>query len=132
MNHRFPVSNLLNGDNLSPESHGFEVSAGSYDDLTFTSPLIGVINWQSIGPNEILGSIAVQTKLELVCDRCLASYTYPVNLTYKQLFSREDVGDVAAKIDDREEIDILPSLLQEIQVRLPMKLLCRPDCSGIK
>jgi len=131
MNHRFPVSDLLVTDDVAPTTHQFEVPAGSYDDLVCTTPLVGEVRWQPLSPTEILGSVTVATTLELTCDRCLATFTRPVQLAYDQLFTTEDVGDPATRIDDQGVIDLLPSLTQELKVALPMKIICRPDCPGI-
>lgn len=131
MNHRFPVSDLLTRDDVAPTTHQFEIPAGSYDDLTCTEPLVGEVRWQPVSSTEILGSIEVTTAVELVCDRCLTQFSRPIALSYQQIFSTEAAMDSTMEIDKHGLIDLFPSLLQEINVSIPMKVTCRPDCPGI-
>jgi DUF177 domain-containing protein len=70
------------------------------------------------------------TEVELECDRCLRSFTHPVTVSLRQVFIGHP-GDDQLPIS-HGVIDLDPLVEQEIIVGLPIKLLCQPDCPGIR
>ncbi len=72
----------------------------------------------------------IKTEIELECHRCLRTFHCPVTVTFSQSY-RQDPGDDDLPIVDGQ-IDLVPLIEQEILVSLPIKILCRPDCSGIE
>jgi uncharacterized metal-binding protein YceD (DUF177 family) len=72
----------------------------------------------------------LQTEIELVCHRCLRTFTRPVSIRLEQLYA-ENPGDDEMPIVDRE-IDLAPLAEQEIQLSLPIKILHADDCRGIE
>lgn len=69
------------------------------------------------------------SELELVCDRCLSTFTRPTTVHFKQLFA-EEPGDEELPITD-ESIDLGQLAEQEFVLDLPIKLLHAEDCPGI-
>ena len=78
----------------------------------------------------------------LVCDRCLAENETPVSVELDLLVEQESSG---ADEDEREldeddlsilrvEGDVLDTedlVVEQLQLNIPMKPLCRPDCQGL-
>jgi uncharacterized protein len=73
-----------------------------------------------------------------VCDRCLADFTLPLNPSYRMYYASE--GEDMARIDPSEVqvvqpnltvIDLSEDVRQTLMVSVPLKLLCRTDCSGL-
>ena len=72
----------------------------------------------------------LETEVELECHRCLRSFAHPVTLHFRQVYA-ETPGDDELPIKYPGSIDLAPAIDQEIILGLPLKILCRPDCSGI-
>jgi len=90
--------------------------------------------------------VLVQCKLtaevKLICSRCLDTFLLPISFTAEEEFIPiSDVsGDLALSspeqseeftIDNKNILDLSELIRQYTLVNLPMKPLCRPDCSGI-
>jgi len=79
----------------------------------------------------------------LSCQRCLEPVEQPVEdqLTLllvpgaqaprsdEHVLEEEELGVV--EVPEDEEVDLRPLLIEQIQLDVPMKPLCRPDCKGI-
>ncbi|HEX3082256.1 MAG TPA: YceD family protein [Candidatus Saccharimonadia bacterium] len=72
----------------------------------------------------------IQTAVQLECDRCLSTFTRPMTVSLAQEFAEHPQGD-QLPIDDGE-IDLAPLIGQELILSLPIKILDRPDCPGLK
>ena len=77
----------------------------------------------------LLVSGSAKTELELTCDRCLRSFTRPVQFRFERMYRDHPVDDDLPIIGD--SIDLQPLIEQELLVVQPIKQLCRPDCPGI-
>jgi len=95
----------------------------------------------------LTGRLAYRQRL--ICTRCLKSFTEPVESGVELLLlveerhrkrrTGEDAGEgveleeedlgVVILHDDRFDTD--PVLLEQLQLNIPMKPLCRPDCRGL-
>lgn len=78
----------------------------------------------------------------LVCDRCLEPIRAPVDedlelfvvvreprpLTGEHELSDEELGVLHL---DEEVLDTEPLLIEQLQLQVPMKPVCRPDCKGL-
>lgn len=71
----------------------------------------------------------VQTAVELECHRCLSTFNRSVNVGFQQSYAQKP-SDEELPITGGK-IDLVPVLEQEINLSLPIKILCRPDCPGI-
>lgn len=82
------------------------------------------------------------TNLSLRCGRCLSNFSYPLKLKIEEEYfpimdvntgvmlpAPEDPGSFT--IDDHNIMDISEAIRQYTLMALPIKPLCRPDCSGL-
>jgi len=91
--------------------------------------------------------VLVQCKLtaevKLICSRCLDTFPCPISYTAEEEFLQlSNVPDDLAltsqeqseefTIDNRNILDLSELIRQYTLLNLPMKPLCRPDCSGMK
>ena len=126
--------------------------------LSFAAPLhVGVAAFdreplKAISPLEISGEVsridggyALSARLvyggELECSRCLATYPFREDETFSLVLyprrpeSGEEVelarDDLDALFYDDPVVPLAPIAEERIQMALPMKPLCRPDCRGL-
>jgi uncharacterized protein len=87
---------------------------------------------------QILLSAAISTTGTFECDRCLEDFKLTVNPSYRTYYVMD--GEDAAGMDPAEVqvipaglpvIDITDDVRQMIELSVPLKLLCRPDCQGL-
>lgn len=79
----------------------------------------------------------------LSCQRCLEPVTEPVSAEIDLLVQSAETGDALEgemELDeedfgvysvDGEELDLDPLLLEQIQLAVPMRPICREDCQGL-
>jgi uncharacterized protein len=87
-----------------------------------------------------------ETRVRLVCSRCLASYETPLAADFTFCFSRQEpvaldpvrhaeielrAEDIGLIIFQGDDIDLCDALQEEVLMALPMRSLCRPDCKGL-
>ncbi len=89
----------------------------------------------------VLVHCQLTAEVKLVCSRCLDEFTCPVSFIADEEFlsasdvpgwqvaSAEESGEFL--IDSKNIVDLSELIRQYILLNLPMKPLCRPDCSGI-
>lgn len=79
---------------------------------------------------------------QLACDRCLKEMEEPVTsalelliLTYPEKPEAEEQElqerDMSVIHLDGEELDTSQIFMEQLQLNVPMKPLCRPDCAGL-
>ncbi len=87
----------------------------------------------------------VEADLEarLTCDRCLATYRWPLHVAYDELYvtaeeaaahraaGEDGEGDVRRATYAGDVLDLEEGLRQSVIMALPMKKLCRQDCRGL-
>ena len=84
----------------------------------------------------------VSGRLKVPCDRCLETYSLPVDASFRLFLVLPPAGEDAEEIELTEEdlatdyittneIDLAELVREQIYLSLPMKLLCREDCRGI-
>lgn len=136
-----------------PEEHGFQhpdvVDIGEVSwqgELRFTAP-------------DYLLTASYEYEQTLVCTRCLTPVEQEVEGSFELLFSprprlaeagrselddpfdeggeaveielsEEDLGVVSIP-EDTEELDLDPYIVEQLEVNVPMKPLCHPDCAGL-
>jgi uncharacterized protein len=80
--------------------------------------------------------------LELMCSRCLEPFTLPVQADFDLRYvpRAENAGegekeveedDLSTAFYDNDEIDLGQLIMEQFQLALPMKPLCREDCKGL-
>ena len=91
----------------------------------------------------ILVQADVSTEVPLECARCLECYGCPLRVQFdEEYFPIMDVSSglslpgpeevEAFTIDEHLVLDLTEAFRQYILTAIPMKPLCRPDCSGLK
>ena len=84
----------------------------------------------------------LSTEQTLQCQRCLEPVTEPVEADVELLVQPPDenlaVGEVELDEEDLgvyvlegEELDLDPLLVEQLQLAVPMRPLCREDCAGL-
>ncbi|MCI0515221.1 DUF177 domain-containing protein [candidate division KSB1 bacterium] len=93
------------------------------------------ISLQKFQQNFVI-DVKLSTQLQLVCDRCLIEFNYPVDtrerLTYS--FDKELAGtDEEIKILDLKAyyVDLAEDVRDFLLLALPSKMLCSKKCAGI-
>jgi uncharacterized protein len=76
------------------------------------------------------------TRLEMRCARCNKPVEVPMQVEISQRFAKESAGDEDEDEDDTEpitndHIDLENVIFHEIQLSIPMKVLCSEDCKGL-
>ena len=93
------------------------------------------------GGQGILAQGELTVEVELTCSRCLNTYLYPIIFHIQEEFFpiadlssnsslSDETGNLA--IYNHNMIDLGELIRQHALLSLPMKPLCRPDCTGIK
>ncbi len=78
----------------------------------------------------------------LACSRCLAPITEPVESRIELVISLRRPEPIAGEMEleesdlntlfvDDEHLDTRPILLEQLQLNIPMRSLCREDCAGL-
>jgi uncharacterized metal-binding protein YceD (DUF177 family) len=96
--------------------------------ITLTGPLEGEIRISRLDDG-ILVEGRMDTKIELECHRCLSTFTRPMGVSLKQIYSIKPQDDNLPI--EHNEIDLVPLITQELLVSLPIKILCQVDCPGL-
>lgn len=101
----------------------------SFDALKLTKDIDGEIQISRLDDGLLVNG-TITTELELVCDRCLRSFTRPARISFDRIYrdKPEDDDDLPIKADS---IDLSPLIEQELVLAQPIKQLDRPDCPGI-
>jgi uncharacterized protein len=108
---------------------------------------LGPVRWQgrvSYADPDCLLRARVDYEQTLVCDRCLKPFTVPAGSEVELLLVVEEGGrgdagdevelqeeDLGVVYLDSEELDPRPLLVDQLQLNVPMKPLCREDCQGL-
>jgi len=80
--------------------------------------------------NSLLVRGHLATEIELECHRCLSTFSRSTEFNLKQEYAEAPIDEQMPTEGD--VIDIAPLVEQEIILGLPIKVLCRLDCPGIK
>lgn len=111
-----------------------EVELSEYEE--FCNPVELVFNINRIG-SEIYIRAEISTKAELVCDRCLEIYQWPLKeaidilCTTDAHLAANDQDDVYFITDASKEVDITESIRQSLIIAIPEKKLCQKKCKGL-
>jgi uncharacterized metal-binding protein YceD (DUF177 family) len=140
MDFKVNIADLLADDTGS----AFTVNVDSLDQLELMG--LRVANDTSLDldlmriPDGIVAMLpAVTLPTHAICDRCLAEYDYELAVPaaeliyYQVLPDEEEDQDYDYELIDRKrnEINVKQFLTEAVQISLPEKMLCKPDCPGI-
>ncbi len=140
---KFNVSQLLKEQSGGVRQYVLhEDIAGLDPDITPLSTLDGSI--QLIRTSEgIFARGTVHASVELVCSRCLESFSMPVQFRIEEEFRPTiDIAtgaalpvleeeDDATKIDDHHILDLTEVVRQNILLAIPPYPVCRSKCAGL-
>ena len=103
--------------------------------IKMVTPVTGEVVLEKSENEEVLGRFNLVTKIELTCARCLKRFPKKIHCQYEQKFKSktsviEKDADILATISENQ-LDILPSIQQEILLALPLLILCQKDCQGL-
>jgi uncharacterized protein len=98
------------------------------------------VDRQETGRYRVAGRLTGE--LELTCSRCLEPFRLPVatefDLRYVPRVENAGEGereveedDLSTAFYDGDEIDLAQLIMEQFQLALPMKPLCRDDCKGL-
>lgn len=78
----------------------------------------------------------INTIIEVPCYRCLTNATFPIdngiNFTLAESIHEEDYrGEDDIIFFTNPEVDITPSVIENIFVNMPMRILCDDNCRGL-
>jgi uncharacterized protein len=115
------------------------------EDCSCTKPL--ELYWQiEKEPNSLFVGGRLKGEINIVCGRCLQTYTLPVDIEVGFIFASEDASfstamplDMEIELDEKDlmikpltkEIDLLELVRESLILEVPMQPLCREDCAGL-
>ncbi|HVF90847.1 MAG TPA: DUF177 domain-containing protein [Blastocatellia bacterium] len=85
----------------------------------------------------------VRADVELICDRCLARFSLPIEQSFDLLYvpapssgrpqeeKELDDRDLSVSVYEAETIDLDDLVREQIELALPMVRLCRESCAGL-
>ncbi|MFZ7132064.1 MAG: YceD family protein [Eubacteriales bacterium] len=77
--------------------------------------------------HELYIDLRIILQLNLVCSRCLSTYSYPMNL---KIHERYDLAEHEQDIHD-DRIDLAELLRENILINIPIKPICDEKCKGL-
>lgn len=141
-NTQFNVAQLLKGAVGGTRRYDVEATVPSLDGrVTLTEPAVGDVRFTRTRDG-VLAQGRFATEVELTCDRCLRTFTSPIECEVEEEFvptldvttgkwlPLED-ADPALLINEHHILDMEEVLRQAILLALPMHPVCRPDCQGL-
>lgn len=106
---------------------------------------LGPVSWRGqisfVDPGYFL-SAHLSYEQQLACTRCLQPVTQPIEADVELLLLAhgEHAGAGEYELAERdmsvvhvegEAVDLRPLLIEQLQLNVPMRVLCRPDCAGL-
>lgn len=118
------------------------VAAFERDELLELSPVAWRGQIRRLDQGGYLLRARVSYDQTLACQRCLGSVTEPVDEEVEILLLPHERGaeeeereleekDLGVTVVDEDEIDLQPILMEQIQLNVPMRPLCREECAGL-
>ena len=124
------VSHILREGEGARADFTVEQESPSLEGITLASPING--NVLIMGTKTgVLARGRLNADVELVCDRCLRSFSHHLEFPLKAEFEDEPTDD-QFPIDRNGSIDLLEAIRQDIEIHLPMQRLCQDDCNGLR
>lgn len=138
---------IIQLDRIREEPYRWEervaVSAASLDREILSE--LGEVEWSGEVARTARGfrlTAHLRTVQTLNCTRCLKPVEQPVESDLELMVLvqpsvpavgeiRLQPSDLGVLLVDEPEIDTRPILLEQLQLAVPMSVLCRPDCAGL-
>lgn len=131
---------------ISPEGRRVELTDASWfpdGETRSLQPVHGHVSMARKDSGKVLVEGKARIMLELRCDCCLESFSWPLDLGFSLMFIHGDdpnwhlhdleipEGDLDTTYVDRPVLDLDEVLQEQVLLSLPDKRLCRPDCLGL-
>ena len=97
------------------------------ENLELTEPVDGEVTLTRLDEGILLTG-QVKAALQLTCDRCLRTFSRPLEVRLEQLYSERPQEDELPITQFK--LDLAPAIRQELLLALPIKQICGPDCPG--
>lgn len=123
-----------------------KIEPGSLEGLELAGPVSGTVRATNARQNLVVSGRG-EAEVELSCARCLQPYVQPVEFEleasaplsfFRQLLhglvpedEEEEPDDEIAALFDANSLNVLELVRQAIELQLPPKPLCSPDCPGL-
>jgi uncharacterized protein len=130
-------------EDIPPEglSFTFEEFSDLGEDIVVSKPFSGSLSLNKRGI-EVKVAGTLKGAIVLTCDRCLAEYEFPIDLSFNLILRpRSSLNLEETKELSIEELDVsfydddfiafAELLREEVMLAIPYKTLCREDCKGI-
>lgn len=91
----------------------------------------------NVSGDAILFEGIITTKVQMNCARCNAPVNVPLVVTVHQRFIKEGSEADASEEDFdylyivNDRVDLDDTILYEVQLGIPMRVLCKEDCKGL-
>jgi uncharacterized protein len=84
-------------------------------------------------PQGILVMGDFKGKLQAECVRCLEPFLQPLHAEFSELYSLKGHGipEAGLMLPEDANIDFTPLVWEYMNLDIPIKALCRPDCKGL-
>ena len=133
----------INVEDIPPEglSVTFEEFSEFGEGIVVSKPFFGSLSLNKRGM-EVKVTGTLKGAIVLTCDRCLAEYEFPFDLSFNLILRpRSSLNIEETKELSLEELDVsfydddfisfAEILREEVMLAIPYKTLCREDCKGI-
>lgn len=91
--------------------------------------------FKHIGGGVIRYSGTMDTEVRMACSRCMKETDLPLHTQMEQRFTsdrqQESYMDDDIEVYQNDTIDLTELLTAEINLAIPMKVLCKEDCKGL-
>lgn len=136
---------IIDIDNLPEEglhfSRSFDFLSAELveENAVFLEPVHADVFIRLVG-DDIYVQGALRTRLSLVCSRCLTPFEYPIASRFDLVYLPEEMDAVSEELSDEDidlmfyrgrRFDIKALVLEQLNLTLPARPLCSPDCEGI-
>lgn len=78
----------------------------------------------------IQGVFDFDTRAVFVCSRCAGEFEKDLHFSFEYVFEENDQSEYIINKDST--IDLYPIIREEIILSIPIKILCRENCEGVK
>jgi len=126
---RVDVKDILIEDTGFSRDYTFIGETPELDEVTLVAPIEGEVTVTKLEESNLQAEGRFRTRIELECHRCLNSFEKSVEHNFSRTYAKKPIED-ELPIEDKQ-IDIAYAIRDEILVRLPIKQLCKDDCSGV-
>ena len=129
------ISSFSEGSSVEKRTVDFEeMDRGAQEEFPNEIELLFEIN--KVG-HEYFIKTHLQTQARLTCDRCLELFDFDIDDSVNIIFTSntglytETEDDVYAITDSSKQINVADSVWQALQITIPYKHVCSPDCKGL-